>query len=121
MAANGYPLTDGQENRADLTPAPRARRFDLPISLRYRRLSAPAWHAGRIENISRSGVFFHGDEALAPETPVELAFTLPAVSAQAPAHVVCRGHIVRAATAGDRRGLAVAIRHYRLGRDATAS
>lgn len=99
----------------------RATRFAMSVPIRYR-AAAPvaAWQTGSIENISRSGVLFRASDAVPLETPMELAFELPAATRKKPAHVVCRGRVVRTAPADPsaRCGLAVAITHYRFQRGA---
>ena len=67
--------------------------MELQLPLRYRPRGG-TWHEGRIENISRSGVLFHGDLLPDLDTEVEIVFTLPVA---VPPRIVCRGRIVRTA------------------------
>lgn len=64
---------------------------------RYRVKDEREWRQGRIENISRSGMLFRGEQLLEPDTPVELCFVLPVavLGEAAAAQVICRGQIVR--------------------------
>jgi len=98
--------------------AQRARRFSLPLSLRYRSAGASLWHDGRIENISRSGVLFWTEEPLDVDTPVEMRIALPLLRTSP--GIVCRGRIVRTVLPSARHappGLAATISSYRFVRD----
>jgi hypothetical protein len=55
----------------------RAQRFVLKLPLRYRAAGSDAWLKGTTVNISRSGVLFDVDEALAPQTTIEVELDLP--------------------------------------------
>jgi hypothetical protein len=74
----------------------RAVRFAIEAPIRYRAVGEPGWHSGQSANISRSGVLFRGDEAVWPETPVEMILRLPLMLlGEAGAEVVCLGEVVR--------------------------
>jgi hypothetical protein len=95
----------------------RARRFHFELPVQYRPLGEKAWHEGRMENISRSGVLFRAPDVLDVDTEVELSFVLPVSSA--PPAIVCRGRVVRTVLPGGdgrRPGLAVTIARYRFQR-----
>jgi hypothetical protein len=92
----------------------RARRFDLHLSLLYRSPGARSWQAGRIENISRSGVLFWTAQPMDVDTELEMRFVLPIPKASP--RVVCHGRIVRAveaAAAGAPSRVAATISAYR--------
>ena len=95
---------------------PRAQRFGIEMTIRYRGTDEMNWHEGRVENISRSGVLFRTQHLLEPKTPVEMKFMLPVeISNEAAAQVICSGSIVRAVppAGGDTLpGLAAAIVDY---------
>jgi PilZ domain len=74
------------------TDSQRARRFPLPLPLRYRSIGGTQWRDGQVENISRSGVLFRADHLLAVDTPLEISFVLPVGDRPG---VVCRGRVVR--------------------------
>jgi len=78
-------------------PAPfRAQRFKLNLPLRYRELGQHDWHAGTTENISRSGLLFRAQEAIAPNVQLEINLVLPAeIAGLASTEVMCRGEVVR--------------------------
>jgi PAS domain S-box-containing protein len=82
--------------RARELPATRAQRFQLHLPLRYRRLGEKSWHEGTTENISRSGMLFQADEALQPNSQLEINLVLPAeIAGLSETEVVCRGEVVR--------------------------
>jgi hypothetical protein len=77
-------------------PPFRARRFNLQLPLRYRALGEKSWRPGTTENISRSGMLFHGEEMLHPNEQLEISLVLPAeIAGLAATEVICRGEIVR--------------------------
>ena len=74
----------------------RAQRFQLHLPLRYRRLGESNWHVGTTQNISRSGLLFEADEALQPNSQLEINLVLPAeIAGLTGTEVVCRGEVVR--------------------------
>jgi hypothetical protein len=85
--------------------------------VRYR-ASDGIWHSAITESVSRSGLLLRVDEPLKPNTSIEMVLELPAMTGEAPAHVVCNGRIVRAATPPAHAGAIVAatIARYRFGR-----
>ena len=75
---------------------PRAPRLTLPSWILYRPAGEARWREGRSENISQSGVLFHGIEAIAVEMPVEIMMTVPTeVAGVAAGASLGRGRIVR--------------------------
>jgi hypothetical protein len=95
---------------------PRAPRFVLALSLRYRRNGAEEWEEGSMRNISRSGLFFTAQQAHSLHTRIELVWALPKVLRhEGPGMVRCQGEVVRSvppATANDRPALAIRISAY---------
>jgi hypothetical protein len=96
---------------------PRARRFAMPLPIRYRVQAQTRWCRGETVNVSSSGVLFRGDCFAETKTLVELNLVMPAVNSEGTAEVVCRGKVVR--TLAALRGvsehlLAVRISQYRL-------
>jgi PAS domain S-box-containing protein len=82
--------------RARHAPPARAQRFQLHLPLRYRRLGETQWHVGTTENISRSGLLFHTDDLLQPNSQLEINLVLPAeIAGLSGTEVVCRGEVVR--------------------------
>ncbi|MGH9395391.1 MAG: PilZ domain-containing protein [Terriglobia bacterium] len=97
----------------------RAQRFALQVPVRYRLRGESTWRRGETENISSSGVLFHGECLADPNNSVELCLTMPAVNSDGAAEVVCQGTILRAITSTDAQDsptLAVKISHFRLAR-----
>jgi hypothetical protein len=98
--------------------APRARRFEIRIPVRYRLSGTEEWRDGRTENISRSGVLFRTDHLMPPQTPIEVLMALPAeVGGRGAATVLWRGRTVRTEPPrpeDPRPAVAAAIAGYRL-------
>jgi hypothetical protein len=54
------------------------------------------WFEGTIENISQSGVLFHGPQQLPVNALVEMVFEMPEeISGQKNSNVVCQGRVMR--------------------------
>jgi PilZ domain len=74
----------------------RARRFAIPMPLRYRRRGEETWHAGKVENISRSGVLFKVETLMDECVPIEMTFQLPVeMGGENAARVFCVGKVIR--------------------------
>lgn len=87
--------TEPQPTARHVPPA-RAQRFQLHLPLRYRRVGENQWHVGTTENISRSGMLFHTDDVLQPNSQLEINLVLPAeIAGLSGTEVVCRGEVVR--------------------------
>ena len=56
---------------------PRARRLRSKLPVRYRGKNLSTWYEGLIQNISQSGVLFHGPQQLPANALVELIFEMP--------------------------------------------
>ena len=81
-------------------PAPR---FTVHLPLRYRLAGDDQWFAGALENMSRSGLLFHADQALPAHSQIEITLTLPLELAGRPAaEVLCKAEVVRLAKAKER-------------------
>ena len=90
---------------------PRAQRFPIHIPMRFRQSGDPAWSEATTINISRSGVLFHADKPLQPQTVLEILMELPTeIAGELPANVICCGPVVRV----DPPLAAAAFVHYRL-------
>jgi len=75
---------------------PRARRLKFETPVRYRVKNLVGWYAGMTENLSQSGVLFHGTKPLPQNTLVEMRFEMPEeISGQRNSSVLCQGRIVR--------------------------
>ncbi len=98
------------------TWSPRARRLKIQTELKYRARGAGQWHSGTIQNISQSGVLFHGAQAISGEE-VEMIFEMPKeIAGQEGRSVLCSGTLVRTSAAPQTEGtfsLAVSIRYYK--------
>ena len=75
---------------------PRAQRFSLQMPMSFRPLGESEWRRALTANVSRTGVLFHTESTLAPDTKVEMKLTLPAsIAGQAAGEVLARGQVVR--------------------------
>ena len=101
-ATEGSP--DPKTTRRHRRPAwmPRARRLKFVTPLRYRVKNLGSWTTGTIENLSQSGVFFHGSEQFPSNTLVEMVFEMPEeISGQKNSTVLCQGRVIRTQKAPD--------------------
>jgi hypothetical protein len=67
-------------NGAALTQKKRSRRYLIRAPLQYRISGERTWHRGISANISESGILFEGENALKPNTRLEVHLTLPVKS-----------------------------------------
>jgi hypothetical protein len=97
---------------------PRAERFAIETTIRFRNVGRNKWYEGKTENISGSGVLFRGKNLVPLRTRIEMIFALPNRSPGASsANVRCFGHTVRKAPpvgGGGSTGLAATIEEYYL-------
>jgi PilZ domain-containing protein len=105
-------------SRKQPTWTPRARRLRLSGSLRYRGKNLSTWYEGEIQNISQSGVMFHGPQQLPANALVEMIFEMPEeISGQKNSGVLCQGRVIRVKDAveniADAFGLAASILDYK--------
>ena len=83
-----------------LTITPRATRVAMPIPIMFRRTGEEEWLAGRVVNLSESGVLF-GPAELRPGATVEVLLSAPVqVGAFATGKQVCAAEVVRATGMG---------------------
>jgi hypothetical protein len=83
-----------REKRPSWTP--RARRLKLDTALRYRVNSTSTWYEGIIENLSQTGLLFHGPQPLPVNALIEMVFEMPEeISGQKNRNVVCQGRVIR--------------------------
>lgn len=95
------PSSAGKRNRRPVW-MPRARRLKFVAPLRYRVKNLGMWSEGTIENLSQSGVFFHGAEQFPSNTLVEMVFEMPEeISGQKNSSVLCQGRVIRTRPAPD--------------------
>jgi hypothetical protein len=82
---------------------PRARRLRSELPVRYRGKNLSTWYEGLIQNISQSGVLFHGPQQLPANALVELIFEMPEeISGQKNSSVLCQGRLIRTKDAADK-------------------
>jgi len=83
-----------REKRPSWTP--RARRLKLDVALRYRVNNTSTWFEGTIENLSQTGLLFHGPQQLPVNALIEMVFEMPEeISGQKNRAVVCQGRVMR--------------------------
>ncbi len=99
------------------TWTPRARRLKVELAVRYRAKNMSTWYTGVIDNISQSGVLFHGNHHFPVNTLVDMVFEMPEdISGQKDSRVLCQGRIIRHKSAGrskERPDLAASILDYK--------
>jgi len=82
---------------------PRARRLKSDLPIRYRGKNLSTWYEGVIQNISQSGVLFHGPQQLPANALVEMIFEMPEeISGQKNRSVLCQGRLIRTKDAVDK-------------------
>ncbi len=101
-------------DRKKPTWSPRARRLKVGYELKYRARGSAQWNSGTMQNISQSGVLFHGPDAV-PGDAIEMIFEMPKeIAGQEGRKVVCNGNVVRSHSSADGQfTYAVSISYYR--------
>ena len=114
--ASGGDATPPRRSRSHVrkpTWVPRARRLKLNLPVRYRVKNLGSWYEGTIDNLSHSGVLFHGAQRFPNNTLVEMVFEMPEeISGQKNSSVLCQGRITRSRELqekADHSGLAATI------------
>lgn len=87
--------------RIRATSGPRGRRaragFDWALPLRYRVYNTSSWYEGTIDNLSQTGLLFHGPQPLPVNALIEMVFEMPEeISGQKNRNVLCQGRVIRA-------------------------
>jgi hypothetical protein len=83
-----------REKRPSWTP--RARRLKLDMALRYRVNRTSTWYEGSVENLSQTGLLFHGPQQLPVNALIEMVFEMPEeISGQKNRNVLCQGRVIR--------------------------
>jgi hypothetical protein len=76
---------------------PRARRLKLDSAFRYRVYNTSTWHEGTIDNLSQTGLLFHGPQPLPVNALIEMVFEMPEeISGQKNRNVLAQGRVIRA-------------------------
>ncbi len=73
----------------------RARRYPLPLPLRYRIAKAAEWLSGTTRNVSDSGILFSVDQALEIGTAIEVELAMEANGERWPSKAVAQASVVR--------------------------
>jgi hypothetical protein len=78
---------------------PRARRLKRDLPLRYRVMGRTPWQAGRVQDVSQSGIFFRAHSPLRVNQRLEMVFEMPSEILGAEGQqVIAVGCIVRSTT-----------------------
>jgi hypothetical protein len=97
------------KSRRKTTAGVPTRRFRIHAPVHYR-ANGGCWHHGTTEDISCSRVLLHADEALPPNTTLQVVVDLPpVVPGEPPATLVCRGRVQRTVHRADIRDMLVAV------------
>jgi hypothetical protein len=95
----------------------RAQRYEIHAVMQYRLQGEKEWRKGFMKNMSISGVLLQAPHSIAPDTSIELRFSLPVnLSGENAAEVLCRGLVVRSSNcdgAGPASMVAAKIKHSR--------
>jgi hypothetical protein len=91
-----------RSGKKEVSWMPRARRLRSTLPVRYRGKNLSTWYEGQIQNISQSGILFHGPQQLPANALVELIFEMPEeISGQKNSNVLCQGRLIRTKDAID--------------------
>ncbi len=90
-------------------PAPRATRYPIPATVYYRTPGEKGWCEGTALNISRTGILFHSEPGLAPQSVLDMRILLPVDEAEdSLVSVSCRAKVLRIEADGQPEGKATA-------------
>lgn len=74
----------------------RAQRFSIKAMMHYRVVGEERWYAGNVDNMSSTGILFHGERVININSPIEVAVHIPGSAAAGHrSKMVSRGTIVR--------------------------
>jgi hypothetical protein len=73
----------------------RARRFSLPLPVRYRIATAADWLSGTTRNLSDSGILFTADQSLEVGMVLEMELAMEADGERWPSMIVAHAAVVR--------------------------
>ena len=94
---------------------PRARRLSVRKPIFYRQLGHSQFHLGMLRNISESGILLESHPRIPEGASIEMILEMPQeITGQANSRVLCRGEVVRSASAKSGTSLiGIAISGYR--------
>ncbi len=100
------------------TRVPRARRYEINTTMRYRLRGEKQWREGIVKNISNTGVLLCTDTSLELGSSIEVRFSLPVhLQGESAAGVLCVGSVIRSLKSeepGEAAMTAAKIEHWRL-------
>lgn len=95
----------------------RAHRYPVAAPFRYRAIGETEWRAGKVVNVSSTGVLFSAEATVRPGMAIEMCFSLPPAKANAGgAQVISSGFVVRTDDSADGPQLAARFHHYVMAR-----
>lgn len=99
----------------------RAQRFPIQAIMHYRVVGEDRWYVGTVDNMSSTGVQFHGERFVGVDSSVEVSVNIPgSLAAGHSSKMVSRGRIVRVSRDDVEPGYAVMaaeLYHLRILRD----
>jgi hypothetical protein len=76
----------------------RAQRFPIQAMMHYRIVGENRWYAGTVDNMSSTGVLFHGERVVSVNSSIEVTVNVPgSLAAGHSSKMVSRGKVVRVA------------------------
>lgn len=74
----------------------RAQRFPIRATMHYRILGEGRWYVGTVDNMSSTGVLFHGERTVGVNSSIEVTVNVPgSLAAGHSSKMVSRGKVVR--------------------------
>lgn len=78
----------------------RAQRFPIRATMHYRIVGENRWYVGTVDNMSSTGVLFHGERAVGVNSSIEVTVNVPgSLAAGHSSKMVSRGKVVRVSSA----------------------
>lgn len=99
----------------------RAQRFPIRATMHYRIVGEGRWYVGTVDNMSSTGVLFHGERVVTVNSSIEVTVNVPgSLAAGHSSKMVSRGKVVRVSPGGfdpDYIVMAAELYHLRILRD----
>lgn len=94
----------------------RAQRFPIRATMHYRIVGENRWYVGTVDNMSSTGVLFHGERPVGLNSSIEVTVNVPgSLAAGHSSKMVSRGKVVRVSAAEfDSDPILMAAELYRL-------
>ena len=94
----------------------RAQRFPIRAAMHYRIVGEGRWYVGTVDNMSSTGVLFHGERTVGVDSSIEVTVNVPgSLAAGHSSKMVSRGKVIRLSPgAFDSDPIVMAAELYRL-------